>query len=631
MTTTDPDILSDDLSDPASEAALLQAVRDGSTGAFGILYARYRPFAVTVAYRALSRNDGALAEDVAEVAFIRVLTALRNGKGPTDTLRAYLATTVRREVWRAERRLRRQAEVTDRWASDDERSGEPALDALHAEVRDLNAHALLGEAFRGLSDRWRSVLWLTEVEGRRPAEVAPMLGVSAGTASALAYRARNGLITAYLAAYRRSSSDEACVAIAPRLGKYLAAREPLQGYDDVRAHLDGCASCRDVLRGVDVLGATLASFAPFGLLTAGLWAKGVGGGSAGAAGVAGVAGRTARGAGPGSTGGAGVVAAAVAAGLVVAAGAAAWVGALRSTSDAAASRASSRPSATAPAAGPGARPAATAGTSPTAVAPAGPGTPATTAPSTSTSTSTSTTTPTTSTSIAGPHAPPARPPAMTVSSRPSVATTAAPTTTTSSPPASTSTSTTASTTTSTSTSTTSPNPGGPVQGPAQLSGRATSGAAPSGAGSVPVADVAVVASDVLGPPGGHHPHRGRRQVAARRAGARPLPRGGRRPRGLPAGRGHRPLAGWPHVDRGARDRRRGQRPHRPRRPAPRAALSAAASAQRMTQASSGSASRSTSGTSFPSRRSASVTCSRTARRLARTAIQARCSTARSSG
>jgi len=41
-----------------------------------------------------------------------------------------------------------------------------------------------------------------------------------------------------------------------------------------------------------------------------------------------------------------------------------------------------------------------------------------------------------------------------------------------------------------------------VQGPAQLSGRATSGAAPSGAGSVPVADVAVVASDVLGRPAG---------------------------------------------------------------------------------------------------------------------------------
>lgn len=52
---------------------------------------------------------------------------------------------------------------------------------------------------------------------------------------------------------------------------------------------------------------------------------------------------------------------------------------------------------------------------------------------------------------------------------------------------------------------------------------------------------------------------------------------------------------------------------------------------RMTQASSESANRSTSGSSFPSRRSASVTCSSTARRLARRAIHARCSTARSSG
>lgn len=90
--------------EPIGDALLLQAVRDGSTAAFGILYARHVTFAVGVAQRALSPADISMAEDVAEVSFIRVLTALRNGKGPVDTLLPYLATTVRREAWRSERR-----------------------------------------------------------------------------------------------------------------------------------------------------------------------------------------------------------------------------------------------------------------------------------------------------------------------------------------------------------------------------------------------------------------------------------------------------------------------------------------------------------------------------------------------
>jgi RNA polymerase sigma factor (sigma-70 family) len=291
VTTTDPlpDIFDLQADDPLGEALLLQAVRDGSTAAFGILYARYRSFAVGIAMRALSGADMATAEDVVEVSFIRVLTALRNGKGPTDTLRAYLTTTVRREVWRAQRRIRRQAEVVDRWASDEDR-GETDISPLPVDTSDLASHALLSEAFRGLSERWRHVLWLTEVEGRKPAEVAPMLGVSAGSASALAYRARNGLVTAYIAAYRRRTDDEDCLAITGRLGEYVAAGSPAEGFADVLAHLEGCVACRDVSRGVDVLGSVLASFAPFGLLTAGLWAQTAGVGAAGLAGAAAAAG-----------------------------------------------------------------------------------------------------------------------------------------------------------------------------------------------------------------------------------------------------------------------------------------------------------------------------------------------------
>lgn len=338
MTTTDPlpDIFDLRADDPLGEALLLQAVRDGSTAAFGILYARYRTFAVGVALRALSRADLATAEDVAEAAFIRVLTALRNGKGPTDTLRAYLTTTVRREVWRAQRRIGRQAEVVDRWASDERRSDGAEVSPLPVDTADLTSHALLEEAFRGLSERWRHVLWLTEVEGRKPAEVAPMLGVSAGSVSALAYRARSGLVAAYIAAYQRRTDDAACLAIAGRLGEYVVAGAPPEGYADVLTHLDGCAACRDVSRGVDVFSTALASFAPFGLLTAGLWAKSAGVGAAGLAGAtaAGVAGHAVGGSTAGSTsGGMGIAGGVAAAAAVAVVAGAAWAGLVRSAPD----------------------------------------------------------------------------------------------------------------------------------------------------------------------------------------------------------------------------------------------------------------------------------------------------------
>lgn len=333
MTSTEPrpDILTDRPDDPLGEALLLQAVRDGSTAAFGILYARYRPVALGVALRSLSSSDASMAEDVVEVAFIRVLTALRNGKGPVDTIRAYLTTTVRREAWRAQHRRRRQAAVVEQWAVDEDRivDGDAALAA--GSEADLSAHVLLSEAFRGLSDRWRHVLWLTEVEGHKPADVAPMLGVSAGSASALAYRARNGLVAAYVGAYRRSLTDASCLAIADRLGQYVAAGTPDGSFGDVTAHLEGCRSCREVCRGVDVLGTVLASFVPFGLLTVGWWAQMAGPGAAGlagagvAAGAVGASALAGQGMAGGTAAGGGVsagaaVAAAVAVVAVIAAG-----------------------------------------------------------------------------------------------------------------------------------------------------------------------------------------------------------------------------------------------------------------------------------------------------------------------
>jgi DNA-directed RNA polymerase specialized sigma24 family protein len=43
-----------------------------------------------------------------------------------------------------------------------------------------------------LPERWQAVLWHTEIEGSRPAEVASLLGLTANGVAALGYRAREG-------------------------------------------------------------------------------------------------------------------------------------------------------------------------------------------------------------------------------------------------------------------------------------------------------------------------------------------------------------------------------------------------------------------------------------------------------
>ncbi|MCB1039530.1 MAG: sigma-70 family RNA polymerase sigma factor, partial [Acidimicrobiales bacterium] len=321
MTSNEPDhgALDPAAGNGASDEPLLAASREGSVAAFGILYARYRPHAVSVARRTLGRDGSSLVDDVVEAAFIEVLKALQNGAGPTDTLRHYLTTAVRRQAWRAQRRQRRQGDIADRWvAAGGSTEVAPAGAVQVDETAGLGSHGLLTDAFRELPERWRYVLWATEVEGRKPSEVATLLGISARSASALAYRARRGLTAAYLAAYAATRSDPECRAVAPELASYLAATAGDVGVK-VRRHLERCAACRDASRGVDVPATALRSMAPFGVLTTGWWAKAIGAGAGAKAALVGSAAATtgaamAVHAGAGASGGSGVAAAGAATG-----------------------------------------------------------------------------------------------------------------------------------------------------------------------------------------------------------------------------------------------------------------------------------------------------------------------------
>ncbi|OZM70054.1 RNA polymerase subunit sigma [Amycolatopsis antarctica] len=228
----------------SEEQALLRRLREGEDAAFGDLFEQH-----AAAVRRLARgiaSDSSEAEDITAETFFRVLQALRRGAGPRDHVRAYLLTVARRVCWEWHG-ARRDVPVTD-----DEltfRAGAGADSSARTPE-----HTLITSAFTSLPERWRTVLWQTEVEGEQPAVVAPHFGLSPNATAALARRARLGLRAAYLQAHLKvSRSSVACRGVVEKMGGYTAGSVTGAEARRIQSHLVGCQSCRsthDELRDV---------------------------------------------------------------------------------------------------------------------------------------------------------------------------------------------------------------------------------------------------------------------------------------------------------------------------------------------------------------------------------------------
>src|SRR5450830_1249729 len=315
----------------SSDAELIAAVRGGDSVAFGQLYQRHSGAARSVARQ--YSNSSQDAEDVVSDAFSKVFTVLQGGGGPDVAFRAYLFTVVRRVAIATLGAGKRVQPTDDLTQYESSLGSEPSVDepALAGFER-----GVVARAYESLPERWQAVLWYTEVEGLQPAQIGPILGLTANGVAALAYRAREGLRQAYLQQHLTSVKDESCRAVSDKLGAYvrggLAKREQAQ----VDQHLDECGKCRSlVLELTDVNHGMRAIIAPLVLGLAGLAALEhglpfVGAGVAAAAGGAGGSGAGASGgaAGGGAAGGgAAGTGAGVGAGVGVGAGFGAGVGA----------------------------------------------------------------------------------------------------------------------------------------------------------------------------------------------------------------------------------------------------------------------------------------------------------------
>ncbi len=182
------------------ETELVTAARFGDREAFAELYRRFRPAArATAAALRVSRFD---RDDIVDEAFANILSAFQRGSGPVDSFRPYLVAAVRNLVYNQSRRNSRADEGCLRLRADLLRD-----QLTSAEFEPEPMHRALGQ----LPQRWQHILQEVEIDGRRPAELAGELGMSANAVAALSSRARRGLRTAYLAEIRKDHRELASV------------------------------------------------------------------------------------------------------------------------------------------------------------------------------------------------------------------------------------------------------------------------------------------------------------------------------------------------------------------------------------------------------------------------------------
>lgn len=154
-----------------------------------LLHVRHWKAAVAFAYTLTGDHND--AEDLAAQSFLKVMSAINSGKGPTGPFRPYLFRAIRSSVADHWRRRSHEYSVDQLPDTAHEEPGFAWVEAVHERER-------VTKAFSTLPLSWQKVIWHIDVVGLRPRQLAPVLGIGPNAVSALLKRARKGLREAYL-------------------------------------------------------------------------------------------------------------------------------------------------------------------------------------------------------------------------------------------------------------------------------------------------------------------------------------------------------------------------------------------------------------------------------------------------
>lgn len=218
-----------------SDAELIAGARDGDRESYSELYRRYS--ASGLRFATSLTGDPARAADLVSEAFIKIMSLLDDGRGPDSNFNSYLLTTIRNVMIDDLRRHRREELVEDVTTH---KAGDDATDD-HAEAQ---AEAtVVNRAFASLPQRWRDVLWYTEVLDEPLETVATRFGIKRNAVGVLSWRAREGFRQAYLAEHLAAATDPECRKYAPQIPQYVREQLTASRVDDLERHLSSCAVC----------------------------------------------------------------------------------------------------------------------------------------------------------------------------------------------------------------------------------------------------------------------------------------------------------------------------------------------------------------------------------------------------
>jgi RNA polymerase sigma factor (sigma-70 family) len=234
-----------------TDAVLVDRVLAGFDDAFDELYRRHANAAWRVG-QAVAGNAHDAADAVSE-AFARVLQAVKAGRlQDGDAFKSYLLAATRNSALDAVRRNGRSQPADTDTLDGPTDDGSPVDQVTGGEDA-----AIVATAFRNLPERWRSVLWLTEVEGVATKDAAQQLGLSPNGTAQLAVRARAGLRDRYLQAHVRNHAKPECRFTVDHLGAYVGGSISPRDLAKVDQHLAGCDDCAARKAELEDMGATL--------------------------------------------------------------------------------------------------------------------------------------------------------------------------------------------------------------------------------------------------------------------------------------------------------------------------------------------------------------------------------------
>src|SRR5437588_12464238 len=235
---------------PASlgDTTLVHLARNGDLGAFSELCQRHTWTAWETAY-AVSGDAGDAAEAVSE-SFAKLFKPGRVVRyEDAQALQTAILSTTRTTAIEVVRR-----------------SGHDGADGVYdlggsttRRTRARRGLPIVSAAFRSLPERWRSVLWLIEVQGVEPAMAAAVLGVSPNGLAQLSMRSQTGLRERYLQAHMQARVADDCRPVVEHLAAYVTGEMTPHDAARIDRHLDACVDCKQRLVDLVHLGAMLRS------------------------------------------------------------------------------------------------------------------------------------------------------------------------------------------------------------------------------------------------------------------------------------------------------------------------------------------------------------------------------------